>query len=157
MLSKPNQTNAFQQEHVKLLRTSFLRHTGQSLLPDSLSDVNAARELFRAPWAVVSHDTADDPLFTYGNQAALDLFEMSWEEFTSLPSRRSAEPVSRAERERLLEEVTVKGFIQDYTGIRISKRGTRFLIRSATVWNLVDEAGRYRGQAAVFRDWKSLP
>ena len=74
-----------------------------------------------------------------------------------LPSRLSAEPVSQMERARLLEQVTARGFIDDYSGVRISRTGRRFLIRRATVWNLIDQTGTYQGQGAMFRDWQRLP
>ncbi len=51
-------------------------------------------------------------------------------------------------------QVTRKGFIDDYRGIRISKTGRRFLIDNATVWNLLDENGAHYGQAATFSAWK---
>ena len=116
----------------------------------------AARAVFFAPFAVVSHDSAADPVFNYANKTALDLFGMTWEEFTSLPSRRSAEIPERAERARLLAEVRSKGFIGNYTGVRISKSGRRFRIANATVWNLADEDGTPRGQAAMFAKWEPL-
>ena len=34
--------------------------------------------------------------------------------------------------------------------------GKRFLIRNATVWNLLDQRGRHCGQAAMFTDWEVL-
>jgi hypothetical protein len=82
------------------------------------------------------------------------LFEVEWRELVTLPSRLSAEPVSQMERARLLEQVTARGFIDDYSGVRISRR---FLIRRATVWNLIDQTGTYQGQGAMFRDWQRLP
>jgi len=49
------------------------------------------------------------------------------------------------------------GFIDDYSGIRISLNGRRFRINQATVWNVLDEAGAYAGQAATFSSWEFLP
>jgi hypothetical protein len=49
------------------------------------------------------------------------------------------------------------GFIDDYSGIRISKGGKRFWIRNATVWNLIDANGARVGQAARFDRWDYLP
>ncbi len=95
-------------------------------------------------------------MFNYGNQLALALFEMDWEKFTSLSSRLSAELVNREERTRLLADVTRHGFIDDYSGIRISARKRRFAIQDATVWNLLDAAGYHYGQAAVIRSWEYL-
>ena len=59
----------------------------------------------------------------------------------------------RDERRRLLDEVGRHGFIENYSGIRISKTGRRFRINHATVFNLLDPAGQYVGQAATFEDW----
>ena len=123
--NEPSESNAFLTEHVRLLRQSLRRLTGMELCDPSMNDGEAARAVFFAPFVVVSHDTSDDPVFNYANQAALDLFEMTWEEFTALPSRKSAETPDRAERARLLEEVTTKGFIEDYAGVRTSKSGRR--------------------------------
>jgi ribosomal protein L15E len=81
---------------------------------------------------------------------------MSWEELTRTPSRLTAEAPNREERARLLEAVAKRGFIDDYSGVRISKSGKRFKISRATVWNLVSENGEPRGQAATFSDWKFI-
>ncbi len=81
---------------------------------------------------------------------------MSWDELTRTPSRLTAEAPNREERARLLAAVTAHGFIDDYSGIRISKTGRRFRIAQATVWNLLDEHGIYAGQAAMFSRWEFL-
>jgi hypothetical protein len=52
--------------------------------------------------------------------------------------------------------VSRHGFIENYSGIRISKRGRRFRIDKATVFNLLDPAGHYLGQAATFAAWAPL-
>jgi hypothetical protein len=61
--------------------------------------------------------------------------------------------VLRADRQRLLERVNAHGYIDDYSGIRVSAGGRRFRIQRATVWNVVDADMRYRGQAVMFCDW----
>ena len=91
-----------------------------------------------------------DPVLNYGNAAALVLWEMPWAELTRTPSRLTAETPNREERARLLATVTARGFIDDYSGVRISKTGRRFRIAQATVWNLLDGCGNYSGQAALF-------
>ena len=48
--------------------------------------------------------------------------------FTATPSRYTAEPVERQERERLLERTTRDGFVDDYRGVRITSSGKRFQI-----------------------------
>jgi MEKHLA domain len=152
-LPAPNETNEFLAEHVSLLRDSYRRWTGRDLMDAVLPEGEAARRLFEAPFAVLSHSADPDPVFTYGNRTALALFEMSWAELTSLPSRLSAEPLGREERARLLHEVSSRGIIENYSGVRISRTGRRFSIRKAAVWNLVDSGGNYRGQAAMFHEW----
>jgi hypothetical protein len=141
---------------VERLRRAFHALTGRDLIDAALSPEAAAEALFHAPFVVLSHDTAPDPLLTYGNAKALELFELSWAELTRLPSRYTAEAPNRAERARLLAQVAAQGFIDDYSGVRISRTGRRFLIEWATVWNLTDDAGRRCGQAAMFREWRYL-
>lgn len=141
-------------DHAALLVSSYLQLTGQHLVDPHLDPACRARELWNASWVVASHGTQADPIFNYGNRAALALFEMTWEQFTALPSRESAEPTLREERQRLLERVHEFGFIDDYSGVRISASGRRFRIRRATVWNVVDALGSPRGQAVMFKDWE---
>ena len=113
-------------------------------------------KLFNAPFVVVSHGTQADPILNYGNRAALALWEMSWDEFTRTPSRLTTEAPNRQERARLLEGVSSKGFIDNYSGIRISKNGRRFEIFRAIIWNLITDKGEPCGQAATFSEWKFL-
>jgi len=89
-------------------------------------------------------------VFFYGNRLALQLFEMSFDEFARLPSRLSAEPLAREERALLLDRVSRQGYVDGYSGMRIAKSGKRFMIADGTVWNLADEQGKHQGQAAVF-------
>lgn len=141
--------------HIKLLTESYLRWTGRELFPG-----RAAQDWTTAAWEsaviLVSHGTQADPVLNFGNRAALELWEMSWEDFTRTPSRLTAEAPAREERARLMAEVTARGFIANYAGVRISRSGRRFRIHAATVWNIVDEAGRPAGQAATFDQWSWL-
>ena len=148
-------SDPFYMAHGERLCESFHRLLGRPLITVA-SNVPAIMHLDEAPFALVSHGTGEDPVFNYGNQTALRLFEMEWGSFTSLPSRKSAEPVHRTEREQLLHQVSTKGFIDDYSGIRISSKGRRFSIKSAVVWNLIDSKGVVHGQAAMFNQWQYL-
>jgi hypothetical protein len=141
--------------HADLLLGSYERLTGKRI-PGLAPTASPARALFGASFALVSHGVEEDPLFNYANQTALDLFEMTWEQFTALPSRLSAEPAKRDERARLLSRVSSHGYIDDYSGVRISSSGRRFLIEDAVVWNLIDGRGGYHGQAALFDKWSYL-
>jgi hypothetical protein len=134
-----------------------LKHwTGRDLLPGDFSPAELAEKIFHAPFVVVSHGMEADPVLNYGNESALALWEMSWEELTRTPSRLTAEAPNREERARLLAAVTQRGFIDDYSGVRISKTGRRFKISRATVWNLISENGQPSGQAAMFDHWEFL-
>ncbi len=146
----------YNEAHIALLLNSYQNLIKRPLIA-SAGGLPLAQQVFEAEFALVSHNADADPLFNYGNRTALDLFEFSWDEFVGMPSRFSAEPVNRAERERLLAEVNSKGFIDDYSGIRIAKSGKRFLIRQAVVWNVCDTRQNYYGQAACFKDWTLLP
>ncbi len=153
---RPGEDNGFLTEHVDLLRLSFRHWTGHDLVDPRLQAVDAARAIFFAHFVVVSHDTSPDPVFNYGNQTALALFGLPWEQFTALPSRCSAEPVMQSERASLLSEVNAKGFIDHYQGIRVAHGGQRFRIEQTTVWKVLDRHGHPHGQAAMFRHWTLL-
>ena len=141
--------------HVQLLLDSFARILGRELVAREGPAAEQAARLWQAPFVVISHGTEADPVLNYGNARALTLWEMTWEELTQTPSRLTAEPVHRDERARLLARTRAHGFVDDYSGIRISKSGRRFRIEQAIVWNLAD-AGQHRGQAATFDRWTPL-
>ena len=131
--------NHFLSTHVALLESSYQKFFDKSLLHENSGSRSFAQALFEAPFAVVSHGTEADPVFNYANLKSLELFGVDWQEFTQMPSRLSAEPVNREERQRLLQQVSEHGYIDDYQGVRISKQGQRFLISNAVVWNLMDD------------------
>jgi hypothetical protein len=143
-------------EQAALILDSHLRVIGRPLLVATGSPVERARALHEAPVVVLSCGTGVDPCFNYGNLTAQTLFELDEAQLLALPARLSAEPALQAERQRLLDSVATRGYIDDYAGVRISRTGRRFRIAGATVWNLIDEAGRHHGQAAAFADWTPL-
>ena len=141
----------------RLMLSSYKHWTGKTLWPDAgKSGEMLAREVFAAPFVLCSAGTEADPVLNYGNRTALGLWEMNWAALTRTPGRHTAEPMERAERDRFLDTVKRQGYIDNYTGIRISSTGRRFLISTATVWNLIDEQGQYAGQAATFAAWTFL-
>lgn len=150
MIETPEYTEDLQRK-LALVADSFLRLTGKPLVDDP-----SPEGLWNAPRVIAAHGTEADPVFFYGNRTALEAFELDFTSFTRLPSRYSAEPVNREERARLLERVTRDGFIDDYSGVRISAKGKRFRIAQAVVWNLIDEEGKIHGQAATFDQWVAL-
>ncbi len=139
----------------QLLIESYQQLLGNPLITSEGNSLLEAQRLFLAPFAVVSHGTENDPIFNYGNQKALELWEVSWDVLTKLPSRLSTETVHQSDREQMLQKVTTEGFVDNYEGIRISSSGKRFLIKKAVIWNLYQE-GLYCGQAATFAEWHFL-
>jgi hypothetical protein len=138
------------------LARSLKHWTGRELVPGTFPVADFSGKLFHAPFVVVSHGTETDPVLNYGNAAGLALWEMSWEELIHTPSRLTAEAPNRQERAELLDAVTRRGFIDDYSGVRISKSGRRFRISRATVWNLLTADDQPCGQAAMFDRWEFI-
>jgi hypothetical protein len=136
---------------------SFRHWTGRDVLVRSGSIEDQAQMLFATPFVIVSHGMEPDPILNYGNQAALDLWEMTWEQLIRTPSRQTAEPVNREERARMLRLVEERGYYDRYRGVRISATGRRFLVEEAIVWTVMDDQGRCIGQAATFERWARLP
>lgn len=143
-------------EHCQHLLNSFKTLTGHDLTDRSPSIEVQAKNLFNANFVLVSHDTKPDPIFNYGNQTALDLWEFDWQHFIELPSRLSAEPLAQIHRDRLMLEVKNTGYIQNYRSIRISRTGKRFWVENATIWNVTDNFGNAIGQAATFSKWSPI-
>ena len=143
-------------EWTQYVLDSYVRLVKQELTTREGTIQEQVKRLFTSPFVIASHGLQDDPILNYGNQTALDLWEMDWEQFTKTPSRLTAEPVNREERARMLEQARTHGYISDYRGIRISSSGKRFLVERATVWNLYKPDGTPVGQAATFSDWTFL-
>ncbi|RXJ70414.1 MEKHLA domain-containing protein [Veronia nyctiphanis] len=128
--------NSFYQKHGEILVSSYQKLVGEGLL-EAHSCQNSSEALIDSLWnasvVVVSHGVEDDPIFNFANKVGLSLFGYGFDEFVTLPSRLSAEPVTQVERNALLSETKARGFIDNYSGVRISKMGQRFLISEAKV------------------------
>ena len=143
-------------EWSQLLLNSFRHWTTRELL-ERMGDPDCqAHKLFRSPFVVVSHGMEGDPLLNYGNQVALELWELTWEKLITTPSQLTAEPINRAEREWMLEQARTSGYLDTYRGVRITSTGRRFLVENALIWNVVDAKGQRVGQAATFSQWTWL-
>ena len=144
-------------EHGALLLRTYCERTGRHLIEPSGDVELDAQRLFEAPFVVLSGGAEAEQILSYGNLTALSLWEMDWETLTQTPSRETAEPVHQAQRAEFLRQVKERGFVDDYSGIRISRMGRRFQIKQATVWNVTDDHGLYLGQAATFSAWEFEP
>lgn len=140
----------------QILAASFQRLLDRQLIENFTNPAQLAEALFHAPFVIVSHGTQADPILNYGNQAALQLWELSWDKLIQTPSRLTAETGDRSTREKMLSQVAKQGYTDNYCGVRISSTGRRFLIKQTIIWNLTDESGKSCGQAATFPEWNFL-
>lgn len=141
------------------MAASFEQWLGYALITAPADTL--AHDLYHAPFVVVSHGTQADPVFRYANLAAQKLWGYSLEEFLATPSRLSAKPDAREERQRLLELAETCGFVDSYKGVRVAKDGRLFRIHNCVLWNVQDRENKKMprdkiGQAATFSDWEWL-
>ena len=155
-MTVPPWLNSDWQRQIQRLLNSYAQSVGTELIDRSGTAEEQAQRVYDAHFVVVSHGTQADPILNSANAIALLLWAMPLEQFLETPSRLTAEPMHRDERERMLEQTRHQGYIDDYQGIRISSTGRRFRIDRATVWNVVDEQGQPAGQAATFSEWVFL-
>lgn len=144
-----NWTQIILNSYEKLLKKPLINRKNNEKLTE-------AENLFYADFVVLSHNNSPDPIYNYGNQKALNLWEMNWEELIKTPSKQTTQPISREERETLLQEANLKGYITNYGGVRISSTGKRYYIKDIILWNLTDNEGKFCGQAATFSQWEQL-
>ena len=129
---------------------------GRPLYNLSSNNNDAIQELHLAPYALLSHGLGKDPLFTYGNQTALSLFELTGRQILCTPSRTSAEKNDQKSRGKFMQSVKEKGYAEGYSGIRVSSTGKKFKILNASIWNILDDGKAIIGQAAAFMKWENI-
>jgi len=139
-----------------LMIESYFRKTGRPLFNEEVEISDVAQLLWDAPFALLAHDTDEDPKFVYANNAALLLFECEWSEIIGSPSRESAAPDKEIQDDRsaLLAKALDNGFVDDYEGWRKSFKGTPFKVSNTTIFNIESPGGDAMGQAAVLRLWE---
>ena len=157
--------------HVQLLDSSLRSLTGQGVwermmqeedlsTPEKtvLSDLDPTMRYEQIcsndHYVLISHGTEADPIYNFGNKAALDAFHRSWHDLIILPSAKSVVLRSEDEvlRNELFRKVANDGYVQAASGIRVRDDGRFIKLVDAVVWNCYDQAndGRYIGQAAFF-------
>lgn len=149
----PGPENDWHLAHVRMLDTSLHDLTGRWILgARPVATAQDAQALASdEDHVVVSHGAEADPEFNYATAAALQLWEVSWDDFVAMRSKYSAEAMEREERAALLARVREAGFVDTYSGVRVAASGRRFRISDAVIWNVHDASGTFAGQACVFR------
>jgi len=142
------------QTFVKHILTSYKNFYEEDLI--STTSNNILEASFNAPFVLISHNNEADPIFKFGNLQGLKLWELTWKEFTQMPSKKTAEVDLQENRKKLLDEVSKNGYAKNYFGIRISSTGKRFKIENVKIWNVLDEKNQKIGQAASFKNWTYL-
>jgi PAS domain-containing protein len=143
-------------DRARCILDSHAARLGVELLARSGDPAVDAAALMDLDAVVLSHDAGADPRFVYANRAAATLWRMPVEELIGMPSRLSAPPEYRQGRSEMLIHAARQGVFRGYSGERVAKDGTRFVIEDATLWT-VDGYPNGPGQAVVFRDWELLP
>ncbi len=144
---------------VHLLLISHTKAFGRPLMKcQALDDANRleSQELFVLERPVMAHKNSKDPCLIYANAAALQLWCRRWEEMVGMPSRLTAPSIERQKRSAALHLAKEKDAIEGYHGIRVDKKGRKFLINNARIWTLWDERGNAFGQAATFGSWSKI-
>ncbi|TCO09152.1 MEKHLA domain-containing protein [Natronoflexus pectinivorans] len=150
----PSNENGYLKDYIFLITSSLKNLTNIELVDFSLNLEEQAKQVFNSDYVLLAHNATQEPIFNYANKTALRLFEMSWDEITNMSSKYSAESDERAKREKVLADVTEKGYSKNYSGIRISKTGRRFKIQNAVIWNVYDSENNRVGQAAMFDEFE---
>lgn len=152
----PSTENNYLKDYIHRITSSLKELANIEIVDFSLSLEEQAKQAFHSNYVLLAHNGANEPVFNYANKTALSLFEMSWEEFTNMPSKYSAESDERGKREKFLTEVAEKGYSKNYSGIRISKTGRRFEIKNVILWNVYDSKNNRIGQAAMFEEYNYI-
>jgi MEKHLA domain len=155
MLSIPDSSNDYHRAHILIVLENLKRWTNYDLIKEyGFSLETLGEQVFNADFYLLSHNTATNPVLTYGNQQVLERWEVSWQELTAMHSSDTAKPVDRASRSKLMAQVKAHNYVSGYSGVRISKTGQEFQILDGIIWNLFLNDGSFYGQAAWFKSVK---
>jgi len=148
--------------HVKLVDASLRSLTGQGVTERmGLDNLTSPPDIYRSiynnnRYILITHGTEENPIFNFGNQAALSAFYRSWESLTAMASAQSVvlRSIDEEMRIELMRKVTTENYVEGASGIRIRGDGTFIKLIDAVVWNCFNEDGTVIGQAAFFDRYK---
>ncbi len=147
------------QDKRELVKLIFLSHQKafkyELMKCQNISDSyrHKSQELFFLDSPVLAHSNTKDPLITYANAKALQLWGRQWKIMVGMPSRLTAPKDQQDKRQATLHLANQKNGINGLQGIRVNQNGRKFKISNIRLWTLWDEDEHPIGQAATFSDW----
>jgi hypothetical protein len=147
----------FYEPFIRKVIASCRRVAGLDLIQqENLQRDCLGKSVFYGKFALLTHRGGADAILNYGNDYVLKLWDTTWAEFITMPSKLTAPEEGRETREEFMETVRHNGFATGYDGIRISRTGRRFVIKDVTVWQLVDGDGLNFGVGAYFSNYERI-
>jgi hypothetical protein len=157
ILSLPTSDNEYHKNHVLLMLNNLRKWTSYDLVADcGFPEETLGEQILNADFYILSHNGSQDPILNYANKKVLELWEVSWEELTSMYARDTAKADNQMTREKMMKKVREQNYVSGYSGLRISKTGKEFKILDVTIWNLFTDTGDPYGQAAWFKRFEYL-
>ena len=134
-----------------LVATSYRRLTGRNLAGSTGDETPeaVAAALAAASVPVLAHGLEPEPILHYVNPACARRFATTPDALLGLPSSATTLPDDRPQRTAAFEMVRRRGWVDDYSGIRVDRNSRRFEIVQGTIWEVRDDAGVRVGDAAV--------
>lgn len=125
-----------------------------SVIASHSSIAHIILKLEQENWLQEVFDLSQKPVFVFANHAAAKLWGLRLEEFIGMDSSKTAEAQEQTGRNELLQIVEERGFIDNYSGIRVDSQGRRFYIEDACVWQVFASSPSQKiGQAVKFERW----
>jgi MEKHLA domain len=101
-------------------------------------------------FGILSHGIQEDPIYNYGNCAALQLFEQTLETLCQTPSRYSTVESLMEDRQQLIQNIRQMGYGTITNAVRTTSRGKLFVIPTIWIWHVYHDDGRRIGLAALY-------
>lgn len=131
-----------------VLTNSYWQTTKEYLMEDVDFDQLAA-ELFRAPFGLLVHDKHDnkDPVFTYANQAALQMLETTWADLVGSSSAQCTAEGKDSFLSPSSQQVASANTCETWLK---SPSGKPLKIKDALIFDVSNIGGELLGQAVKF-------
>jgi len=108
-------------------------------------------------FGVLSHGIQADPIYNYGNQAALTLFGHTIESLCRTPSRRSTLPTLEQNRATIIADIEKSDYGYFHNALRCSTSGKIWVMSEILYWKVYNDEGKHIGAAAFYDVSRCLP